>query len=445
MRKISKSAALLLILIIVITVGGFSISPTGCGLLQENTDSSPTGSSDQTSNLPSPTMSPTMSPVPSPTPSETENIGIMLSGMTVEEKVGQLFTVSLRRLPSGADVKEMNSDIDTLISKYKVGGIILFSENIDTISQTSELIKNMQSASTIPLFISVDEEGGRISRISSNPKMHGTEIPTNQLIGKVNDLELTERIGNIIAQEISSLGFNMDFAPVADVNTNPKNPVIGDRAFGSNASQVSNMVAAEVKGIQGENVSAVIKHFPGHGDTATDTHTGSVTVNHDLNRLRRIEFKPFIGGINAGADGVMVSHIIVPKVGGAKIPSTFSKKIVTDILRNELGFKGLIITDALDMGAITKYYGSGTAAVKAFNAGVDILLMPYNINNAYNGILNAVNRGDISQERLNESVRRVLETKMYRKILDGDDSVLDPEMILGSPEHKAVIQELLGR
>ena len=379
------------------------------------------------------------------TKADSNEIDKIIEKMTLEEKVGQLFIVSLRKLPSGGKVEEMNKDVKNLIDKYKVGGIILFSENIDTISQTSQLIKDMQLEAKLPLFVSIDEEGGKVSRLSASGKMHNTKIPSNQIIGNTRTPLWAEKVGNILGREVSSLGFNMDFAPVADINTNPKNPIIGARAFGSGPIRTSGMVAAEVKGLQDENVIAVLKHFPGHGDTATDSHTGSVSVNHTKKRLNEVELRPFVKGIQAGADAIMVGHIIVPKVQSGKIPASLSKKIITNILRNELKFKGLIITDALDMGAISKYYSSENAALKALNAGVDILLMPYRLDRAYNGVLSAVKKGTISEERLNESVRRILEVKQRRGILDKKGSSLDPEKTLGSPEHKKIIDELMNK
>jgi len=370
-----------------------------------------------------------------------DDIESILGKMSLEEKVGQLFIISLRNLKSGSNIQEMNDEVKGIISQYKVGGIILFSDNIKTIPQTSKLINDMQKVVKIPLFMSVDEEGGKISRLNSSQLMHATKIPTNLEIGNTNDTLLAKKVGGILAKEISSLGFNMDFAPVADVNTNPNNPIIGDRAFGSDAAKVAEMVSSEVQGIQNENVSAVIKHFPGHGDTSTDTHKGTVVINHDINRLRSVEFKPFVSGINAGVDAVMVAHITVPNVSGADIPSTMSPMVITNILRNELGFNGIVITDALDMDAITKTMTPGKASLKAFSAGVDILLMPSSLNEAYNEILNAVKRGEISQKRLDESVRRILKTKSKRGILNMNTH-LDPEIVLGNAEHINIVNEI---
>lgn len=377
--------------------------------------------------------------------SDPKEIDKIISEMTIEEKVGQLFIVSLRRLPSGGNVEEMNSDVRNLITKYKVGGVILFGENIDTIPQTTKLIGDLQATAELPLFMSIDEEGGKVSRLSSSGKMHNTIIPPNEIIGNTRTPLWAEKVGNIIGQEVYSLGFNMDFAPVADINTNSKNPIIGNRAFGSGPIRTSGMVAAEVKGLQNENVSAVLKHFPGHGDTATDSHTGAASVSHTKKRLNEVEFKPFISGIKAGADAVMVGHIMVPKVESGKIPASLSKKMITDILRNELKFNGLIITDALDMGAISKYYSSENAAIKAFQAGADLLLMPYRIDRAYHGMIKAVKDGRISEARLNASLRRILEVKEKRGILDKVVNSLDPEKTLGAQEHINIINQLLNK
>ncbi len=353
-----------------------------------------------------------------PAPADIDLIDELMAAMTLEEKVGQLFIAAFRNNYRGDPLLVLDERTAGQIEKYSLGGVIFFSENINTISQTTGLINEMQAVSKIPLFIAVDEEGGRVSRIGNNYKMKTTKIPSAQEIGLADDPELAYRLGEVLGTELSALGFNMNFAPVADVNTNPHNPVIGDRSFGSDPAKVGVMVEQLTAGMQGQNISAVLKHFPGHGDTSLDSHLEAVTVNNDIERLREIEFIPFKRGIAAGADAVMTAHIKMPEIENEDIPATLSKKILTELLREELNFNGLIITDALEMKAITNYWSAARASVMALKAGADIILMPSSLDDAYHGILKAVRQGEISEERVEQSVRRILEVKLRRKILD---------------------------
>ncbi|HHW48010.1 MAG TPA: glycoside hydrolase [Clostridiaceae bacterium] len=368
----------------------------------------------------------------------------LLDSMTLEEKVGQVFLVAFRTDLNGNPLLSLDEDTREQIQKYHLGGVILFSENIDTIQQTRKLIEDMQAASKIPMFIAIDEEGGKVSRLNASGKLHSTRLPGNLILGETGDPELAYKVGVLLAEELSSLGFNMNFAPVADVNTNPDNPVIGSRSFGSDPEMVGNMVAKMVEGLQSRNVCSVLKHFPGHGDTSDDTHTGAVIVNHDRKRLESVEFVPFKKGIQSGADGVMTAHIQMPEVTGNSMPATLSYDVLTGILRNDMNFNKLIITDALEMGAISKYWLPGEAAVNAFKAGADILLMPETLDEAYTGLLEAVKEGIISQERLDQSVRRILMVKEERNILEPKESGSDPEKVLGCEEHLDIVREIEG-
>lgn len=371
-----------------------------------------------------------------------EKIDGIIEKMSLEEKIGQMFVVDADSLNNRAALTVLNDTGRELLEEYKLGGVIFFKNNIDTISQTVELIDDLQDASEIPLFISVDEEGGLVSRIAKNPNMHATVLPNSKVIGDTENPENAYKIGKILGREVSSLGFNMNFAPVADVNTNPDNPVIGVRAYGSDEQSVGEMVYNCVKGLQEENVSAVIKHFPGHGDTDTDTHLGSVVINHDIERLREIEFVPFMKGIEADVDGVMLAHIKAPLIDETNTEASLSKKIVTDILRNELDYNGLIITDALNMGAIVDQYGTKQTCVKAVEAGVDILLMPIPFVEGYDSVLEAVNSGTISEDRIDESVRRILRVKLKRHLFDSSDAK-DADKILGSKENQELLESIL--
>ncbi|GMQ56721.1 hypothetical protein AN1V17_11150 [Vallitalea sediminicola] len=370
-----------------------------------------------------------------------KKIDDIIDGMTLEEKIGQMFMIDADSLNNNGALTVLNDSGRELIEKYELGGVIFFGSNIDTITQTKKLISDIQEVSNIPLFISVDEEGGLVSRIAKNPNMHATILPNNKVIGDTKIPENAYKIGTILAREISSLGFNIDFAPVADVNTNPDNTVIGVRAYGSDEELVGNMVYNCVKGLQDENVSAVIKHFPGHGDTAKDTHSGSVIVEHDIDRLREIEFVPFKKGIEADVDGIMIAHIKVPKVDKENVEASLSKEIVTNILRNELGYDGLVITDALNMGAIMKEYDTKEVCVKAVNAGVDILLMPIPFEEGYKKVLESVDSGIISEERIDESVRRILRIKFKRNLFNPKGSK-NADEILGSKENQDLLESI---
>ncbi|MFW5646124.1 MAG: glycoside hydrolase family 3 protein, partial [Acetivibrio ethanolgignens] len=223
---------------------------------------------------------------------------------------------------------------------------------------------------------------------------------------------------------IKELGFNLNFAPVADVKTNSFNTEIGNRSFGDDPKRVAALVEQVVKGMQEQNISATLKHFPGHGDASGDSHQGPVNVENDLNRLRSVEFLPFNAGIKAGADCVMVTHLSISRVTGTVEPASMSSLIIEQILRQEMGFDGIAITDAMDMGAITEVYEPGEAAVRAIKAGMDVVLMPVDLDEAYNAVLEAVNEGKISEERINESVTRVIRAKVKRGLIPMDTDLI---------------------
>lgn len=343
----------------------------------------------------------------------------LLNEMTLEEKIGQLFFITPEKLTGIGVAIQAGDTTKQMLEQYPVGGLIYFSQNIETPDQITSMIENSQSYSRIPLFIGIDEEGGTlVARIANNPNFNVEKFPNMKEIGATGDPNQAFYVGSTIGSYLHSYGFNMDFAPDADLLTNPNNSVIGERSFGSDPTLVGTMTAQAVKGFQQENVSAVIKHFPGHGDTKEDSHTGAAIVNKTLDELRMAEFIPFQSGIEAGVDGVMVGHLQVPQVTGTNTPATLSPIIVTDILRNELGFQGLVITDSLSMGAITQYYSSDEAAVLSLQAGADILLMPEDFPLAYQGVLNAVSSGALSEERIDESVKRILTVKYNRGIIE---------------------------
>lgn len=344
-----------------------------------------------------------------------------MENMTVEEKAGQLFIVNLELLDQKNGnyyewrrfTKRMKKSLD----KYHIGGVILFSRNIAGRKQTEKLVTRLQENSSIPLFISVDEEGGDVARIANNKKMGTTVFQTMEEIGRTKDASYVYNMGETIGSEISSLGFNVDFAPVADVKTSELNLEIGTRSFGGEPDKVAEFTSAFVKGIQKQNVSATLKHFPGQGSSSGDTHIESVNIDSSIASLRKNDFVPFEAGIAAGADFVMVSHISVSKVTETAQPASMSNLVMDTILRDELGFQGVIITDAMDMASITDNYTSAEAAYGAVSGGADIVLMPLDLEMAYNEIINRINNGSISKERLDASVLRILTVKFMRGIM----------------------------
>lgn len=344
----------------------------------------------------------------------------IMTDMTLEQKIGQLFIVNLEDVNNGLESMVFTESIKENINKYNVGGIILFQNNIKDREQVKLLINNIQDNSNIPLFISVDEEGGIVSRLSDIPSIGVTKFENMADIGEKKDYNRAYAVGSTIGKEIHELGFNLDFAPVADVITNPNNTEIGRRAFGSNPEVVANMVKEVVKGLQENNVSATLKHFPGHGGSEENSHNEFSYTPQTLEGMRKTEFLPFISGIEEDVDFIMISHISAPNVTGDNTPSSLSKTIITDLLRKELGYENIVTTDALNMKAISNYYSPKDAAIMAINAGADVLLMTPDFKNVYDHVLESVQNGTISEERINESVERILKVKIKRNIVSND-------------------------
>lgn len=351
------------------------------------------------------------------------SIQIKLDSMTLDEKIGQLFIV-------GFDGYEANENIESLIKENHVGGVILFSHNAENAHQLMNLtnaLKTINLHNKIPVFISVDEEGGRVSRMPKELK----KLPSNKIIGEINNSNLSYNIGKIISKELTCLGFNMNFAPVLDINSNLQNPVIGDRSFGNNVDIVSKLGVKTMEGLRDGNIIPVVKHFPGHGDTSVDSHVGLPLINHDIKRLKEFELIPFKEAINNNADVVMISHILLPKIDPS-YPATMSKTIITDVLRNDLKFKGVVVTDDMTMGAIRKNYNISNAAIKSINAGTDIILICHGYDNemsAINSIKKAVKNNIITEDRINESVYRILKLKEKYKISNDTVDNIDVDKI----------------
>lgn len=355
----------------------------------------------------------------------------ILKNMTLEEKIGQLFIVNFELLDDSEgsyyEWRELTDNMKTALDKYKVGGVTFFARNIETREQTMEFINDLQENSRVPLFISVDEEGGDVARIANNTNMKTTVFPSMEVVGELGDEDYAYTIGETIGKEIKELGFNLDFAPVADVKTNEANTEIGNRSFGSDPKLVAKMVKQVVKGLQSQNVSATLKHFPGHGDVSENSHDGSVNVENDIERLRKIDFVPFKAGIKAGVDFIMVSHISISRVTESTEPASLCSLVMQNMLRTELGFEGVIITDAFNMKAITDNYTAGKAAVTAIKSGADVILMPENLEEAYESVLEAVNDGTIKESNIDDSVRRILQLKLKRGIILSNTNLIPQE------------------
>lgn len=349
---------------------------------------------------------------------EEELVDKIMKDMSISDMIYQMMFVTPEAITNVGTVVRAGETTKKALEKYPVGGIVYFAQNFESREQTSEMISKTQEFSKIPLFISVDEEGGRVARLGSNPAMGTTKQPPMKLIGESKDPKKAYNVGKTMGTELNELGFNVDFAPDADVIINSNNKEIGDRSFGTDPELVSQMVENVVKGLQDNGVSATLKHFPGHGSTYVDSHTGYSESDRTIDELRTNEFLPFKSGIDAGADFIMISHMTLVNATEEKVPSSISKEVITDMLINELGYKGIVITDSFSMGAITKEYTTADAAVRAVNAGVDMILMSSDLTGTHGAILAAVESGEISKERIEESVRKILLLKAKKKMIN---------------------------
>ncbi|MCH5186961.1 MAG: hypothetical protein J1F63_01060 [Oscillospiraceae bacterium] len=346
------------------------------------------------------------------TVSRTEEI---MSGMSLEDKLWQLFFVTPEAISETTAEKSVSEAFVENAQSRRVGGIILFADNISSEKQILAYTEGIKNSFTVPVFIGVDEEGGTVSRLGKKGIV--TNNGNMRDIGDSGDPAAAAEVGERLGRELSALGFNLDFAPVADVITNSKNTEIGRRSFGTDAVLVSQMVAAETETMQSAGVSAVLKHFPGHGSTSVNSHNKTSVSERTFDELTEVDIKPFKAGIEAGADLVMISHMSLPGVTGNDRPCSLSPMIITDILRGGLGYNGVVITDALNMGAVSNLFDSGEAAVLAILAGADMLLMPEDLDAAYAALLEAVESGLVSEERIDESVKRILMVKEKRGII----------------------------
>lgn len=343
----------------------------------------------------------------------------LLDKMTTEEKVAQLFMVTPEALTGYNKVTTAEELTQKALEEYPVGGLIYFAENFVSPEQTKGMTGNVQKfaeeISGVPLFLATDEEGGRVARIGGNSAFDVETVPDMASIGAGGDTKAAFQAGKTIGKYLYELGINVDFAPVADVLTNPDNQAIGNRSFGSDPDKVALMDMYLMDGLLEEKVQACVKHFPGHGSSAGDTHTGAVSLDKTLEELKATELVSFQTCIDNGVSFVMVGHIELPQVTGNDRPASLSPKIITDILREDMGYRGIVITDAMNMGAITNRYNSREAAVMAIQAGADMLLMPKDFKEAYQGVLEAIENGDLEMSRVDEAVKRILDLKFEIK------------------------------
>lgn len=343
----------------------------------------------------------------------SELVDKTMAEMSLHDKVCQMMFVTPEGLTGTDDVMVAGDATKQALQAYLVGGIIYFANNFDNVDQTRDMISNTQSYSKIGLFIATDEEGGRVNRIMDTL---GTTYIGPMYDYKDDGPDAAFENAKTIASDMSALGFNLDFAPVADVWSNPDNTVIGDRAYSDDYAQAAELVGSAVKGFQDGGVICTLKHFPGHGDTAEDSHYSSAYVNRTKAQIMADEMQPFRTGIDAGAELVMVGHLIVPDID--ELPSTLSYKIATEMLRGDMEFDGVAITDSMEMESIADNYGVADSAVMAVQAGMDMLLQPADLAAAVNAIVTAVQNGDITEPRIDESVRRILTLKAERGLLE---------------------------
>ena len=377
-----------------------------------------------------PTEIPTVAPTEAPTeavPAMSEDLAHrMLAAMSLREKVGQLFIVR----PDALDQSILPQDLDNSrgegvtaltdamrdgLEKYPVGGVIFFDKNIQSPDKVRAFTAQLRQASPIPMFLGIDEEGGVVSRLANHLDFDLPIYDSAWDVFKQKGVDGARDMGMAIGTYLRDYGFNMDFAPVADVWTNPKNHVIGNRAFSSDPWEVADAARAMADGLMQHWVIPVYKHFPGHGNTTEDSHEGLAISRRTREELEQCEWIPFRQATNREA--IMVGHISLPEVSDSDLPATLSYPVVTEILKEELGFQGLVITDSMSMGAILQNYSTEAATLKALQAGCHVILMPYHLPQAFDAVMEAVESGTFSQEQLDETVLKILEFKEYHHIL----------------------------
>ncbi len=381
-------------------------------------------------------------------PLTDSEIEALIDRMSVEEKVGQL-------LLFGVGGKEVGPVAKAHITKRFVGGVVLYARNIKDPTQVASLTVGLQKVAqetpnAIPLFIAIDQEGGIVTRLEKG----ATVLPGNLALGATRSKMLAEKAGELTAIELAAVGINLNLAPVMDINTNPRNPVIGVRSYGESHDLVSQLGTAYIRGLQRNGVLATAKHFPGHGDTNVDSHKKLPVVTHNKKRINAIELAPFQAAIETGVAAIMSAHVLYPALD-AEMPATLSYPMLTRLLRQKLGYNGLIITDDLEMKAIDDQYETGEAAVLAIQAGADMILVPWTLKKqqrVYNALRQAVRRRDITETRLNDSVRRILKSKddcgAFEKPIvpiENPNAINSPLAVVGSLKHREIAQTIAAQ
>lgn len=350
------------------------------------------------------------------TPDKTDEVQRIVDAMSLEDKVAQLFLVKPEAIVDIGTATAAGESTKQAIDKTPVGGFVYFSDNLQSEQQVQEMLSNVQKYSEdrtgLPAFLSVDEEGGTVARIAGSGRFDVTNVGNMSDIGASGDVQKAKQAGETIGTYLSALGFNLDFAPDADVLTNPENTVVKKRSFGSDPQVVSDMSLAVAQGLAQHQIHSVYKHFPGHGATEGDTHKGYAYTNKTLDELKQSELVPFAHAIENGAEFIMAAHISVPNITNDDTPTSLSKTMITDVLREQMGYDGIVVTDAMNMGAVTEQYTSAQAAVKALQAGADIILMPENFQEAYQGVLDAVKSGELTEQQIDTAVTRIVKVKV---------------------------------
>lgn len=356
-------------------------------------------------------------------------VEVIIDGMTLEEKVAQVFYISL------AEYKQLDQP--------PVGGVIYFTEDMTTAQEIRQETSQLQNDAKIPMFIGIDEEGGIVSRISGDGGVGGTLVPTPWKLSQIGDLEDVYTINSLIGREINALGFNMNFAPVGDVRTNIYNPIIGKRAYNEDAHRVAEYVTTAIEAYRDTSIIPVVKHFPGHGDTIGDSHLDSVEVEHDLDRLMSVEMLPFIAAVEADSEMIMVGHIKVPKVTEEDLPASLSEELIQGILVESLGYEGLIISDALNMKGITKHHSVDQVVALGIEAGMDMFLMPDDYQEAYDHLLQMALESEAVLLQIEASVYKIIELKMAKGILDKSQKQYELTE-LGSKDHQLSVDAIIS-
>ncbi len=367
----------------------------------------------------------------------------LLRQMTLEDQVGQLLFMSFEFRDDGTPVTTFTDTEREQLRQVSPGGVVLYGMNIRELDQTHQLISEIRHSATIPPIIATDHEGGLVARLNTSGGLPATVIPRAVTVGQARSRELARELGAVIGAELRSLGIVMNFAPVVDVDTGEADSVMGrhGRAYGTAAIAVAEMASAVVAGMQAAGVSAVVKHFPGHGMASVDSHDAQATVSSGIDRLRGVDLVPFRASFAAGADGVMTAHIALPAITGTDLPATLAPELLNGLLREELRFEGLVISDAVNMRGLTQHFPEDELAVRAVAAGVDIVLKPFDPPAAREAILAAVHDGQISESRVAASAARLLRLKVRRGLIAPFGTrQTDPHQVLGAPRHQRVVE-----